>query len=94
MIRFALQWKKNVLAALKVRWIFSPDVHESIKPSLVYSQSFHCHISTPAKAFRNKSSLSGVELSDQRGLCKYWTPRLPHRPESENNLGKPRNKWE
>lgn len=44
---------------LEVRWIFSPDVHESIKPSLVDPQSSHCHISAPAKAFRNKSSQSG-----------------------------------
>lgn len=60
---------------LEMRWIFSPDIHESINPSLVYSQSSHCHISVPVKAFRNKSLLSegGGDLSDLRGLSKYWT---------------------
>ena len=59
--------EKHVIAALgghdlglKVRWMFSPDVHQSINPSLVDSQSSHCHISTPAKAFRNKSSRAEV----------------------------------
>lgn len=81
LIRSSKKWKNTRRGGC--RWtrtslgsetdLSSPDAHESMKPSLVYPQSSHCHISAPAKAFRNKSwLLEVVGGGDLQGLSKYW----------------------